>query len=338
MDGKNITIYDIAKEADVSPATVSRVITGNVGVSEEKAERVKKAIEKYQFVPNAMAKGLKEQRSKVIGVIVPDIKNPYFASLFYEIQIKAVKNDFMVFLCNTANDTQIELKMLRTLINKQVEALVIIGGALDYKVCDKAYIRELQEIAKKIPLVITTATPELECIKVTNNDLQCMALLTAHLAQKGYKKVALLGGNSKVIPSYDRRKYFLEYAQKNNLVTKKEWIIDGGFTIKSGIELMKKLWSVEDKPDAVCGINDLIALGILKFAHEQGLKVPSDIGIMGCDGIVQGETSYPALSTVATPYSQFGEAVIQSVLAAIQKQPYPKFVTIDMQLVNREST
>lgn len=244
----------------------------------------------------------------------------------------------MVFLCNTANDTQIELKMLRTLINKQVEALVIIGGALDYKVCDRAYIKELQGIAKKIPLVITTATPELECIKVTNNDSQCMALLTAHLAQKGYKRVALLGGNSKVIPSDDRRKYFLEYAQKNNLITKKKWIIDGGFTIKSGIELMEKLWSAEDKPDAVCGINDLIALGILKFAHEQGLKVPSDIGIMGCDGIAQGETSYPALSTVATPYRQFGEVVIQSVLAAIQKQPYPKFVAIDMQLVNREST
>lgn len=338
MNKRNITIYDIAKEAQVSPSTVSRVMSGNGAVSKDKAERVEKVIEKHRFVPNAMAKGLKEQRSKVIGVIVPDIKNPYFSSLFYQIQTRAIQEDFMVFLCNTDNDASVELKMLHALINKQVEAMVLIGGALDYQDCDGNYIQELQALAKKIPLVITTPSKQLDCIKVINNDRKCMELLVRHLAQKGYQKIALIGGNNNVIPSLNRRKYFLEYIQKNGLITEKEWMIDGGFSIESGINLMRKLWECDKKPDVVCGINDLIALGAIKCAHEMGLKIPADIGVMGCDGIAQGATSYPALSTVATPYSQFGEEMIKALQLALQNQTYEKLMTMDMKLIEREST
>ncbi|WP_069997408.1 LacI family DNA-binding transcriptional regulator [Cellulosilyticum sp. I15G10I2] len=338
MDKKSITIYDIAKEAGVSPATVSRVISGNAFVSGDKAERVRLAIEKYQFVPNAMAKGLKEQRSKVIGVIVPDIKNPYFSSLFYEIQIRAMQEDYMVFLCNTDDDNQAELKMLHTLVNKQAEAIVIIGGALDYKDCSKDYIKELQVLASRIPIVITTHTDQLDCIKVVNNERVGMELLTSHLAQRGYRKIALIGGNKNVIPSTDRRRYFLEYVEQNGLLTEKEWMIDGGFNIESGIALMEKLWACDKKPDAVCGINDLIALGALKFAHERGIKVPLDIGIAGCDGIALGAASYPALSTVATPYNHFGEKIIKTILLALQQQTYHRLNTIDMKLIIRQST
>lgn len=338
MEQKNITIYDIAAEAGVSASTVSRVITGNVAVSKEKAEKVRRAIEKYQFVPNAMARGLKEQRSKVIGVIVPDIKNPYFSSLFYEIQIRAIKEDFMVFLCNTNGDRQIELMMLRELSNKQAEAIVIIGGTLDYKDCDESYIDELEQLAQKIPIVITTSTNRLECIKVVNDDEKCMELLTAHLAKRGYSSVALIGGNNGVIPSCDRRKYFLKYAAAYNLKVKKEWMLDGGFDIQSGIELMQKLWDIDQKPDAVCGINDLVALGILKFAHARGINVPGDIGVMGCDGITLGTASSPELTTVATPYKAFGEAIIKAILKALQENVCKSLFVIDMQLIKRQST
>jgi len=338
MDKKSITIYDIAKESGVSASTVSRVISGNVAVSKDAKERVKKAIEKYHFILNAMAKGLKEQRSKVIGVIVPDIKNPYFSNLFYELQIRAIQEDFMVFLCNTYEDPQIELRMVHALMNKQVEAMVIICGALDYRACDKAYIKEIEMLSRKIPFVITTHTDKLDCIRVINNDKECMKLLTAHLAQKGYQKVALVGGHNGVIPSYDRRRYFLRYAEEYGLKTRKEWMIDGGFNIESGIAFMEKLWTKDKKPDAVCGINDLIALGILKFAQEQGLQVPKDLGVMGCDGIAQGATSYPALSTIATPYHQFGEEIMKVILLALQNKVYKKCITIDMKLIERQST
>ncbi|MDF2612741.1 MAG: transcriptional regulator, LacI family [Clostridia bacterium] len=338
MDKKNITIYDVAKEAGVSASTVSRVISGNVGVSKDAEERVRKAIEKYHFVPNAMAKGLKEKRSKVIGVIVPDIKNPYFSSLFYELQVRAIQEDFMVFLCNTYEDPQIELRMLRTLMNKQVEAMVIIGGALDYKSCENAYINELQTISKKIPLVITTHTMLLDCIKVVNDDKKCMELLVTHLAQKGYQKIALIGGNNNVVPSYDRRRFFLQYIEENRLTTQKEWMIDGGFSIESGIKLMQELFHSKEKPEVVCGINDLVALGALKYAHEHNMRIPEDIGVMGCDGIALGETSYPSLSTIATDYSAFGEEIVNSILSALHNKAYKRLMTIDMKLIARRST
>ncbi len=338
MSKKNITIYDIAKEAGVSPSTVSRVISGNIGVSEDKKKLVEAAIKKHQFVPNAMAKGLKEQRSNLIGIIVPDIKNPYYASLFYEVQLKALKEGFMVFLCNTQGDKAVELKMLRTLMNKQVEALVVIGGALDFKGCKEAYIEELQMIAEKIPVVITTEREHIDCIKVVNDDRMGMALLTQHLAQRGYQKVAFIGGNDEVIPSSDRRKYFLEYAEKNHLITKEEWIIDGGFDIRSGIEVMTKLWNCESKPDAVCGINDLVALGILNFAHKNHLSIPADIGVTGCDGIDLGETSYPGLSTIATPYEVFGKTIIDAILAAQGGEIGQKRISVSMGLIERRST
>ena len=338
MDKKNITIYNIAKEAGVSPSTVSRVITGNVGVAKDKEERIRAIIEKYHFIPNAMAKGLKEKRSKVIGVIVPNINNPYFSNLFYEIQMSAIKEDLMVLLCNTNGDPKMEMKMFHTLIHKQVEAMVIIGGALDDKDCSKEYIKEIERLARYIPVIITTPRKTLGCIKVVNDDEQCMKLMAEHLADRGYQKIALIGGNEEIIPSAYRRKYFFKYTKKNNLIVRKNWIINGGFDIKSGMMLMQKLWSYDEKPDAVCGINDLVALGILKYAYEKGISIPADLGVMGCDGINLGETSSPALSTVATHYHVFGETVIKAILTALGNKTYQDFIIINMELKKRQST
>ena len=131
---KAITIYDISKEANVSPSTVSRVINGNVKVSYEKTQRVKALIKKYNFQPNAIARGLIKKESNTIGVIIPDIKNPFFSSAFLEIEKAAMNRKYSVILCSSINkklqsDTEAETHYLNMLLEKQVDGIIFMGGA-----------------------------------------------------------------------------------------------------------------------------------------------------------------------------------------------------------------
>lgn len=335
---KNITIYDIAKEAKVSPSTVSRVLTGNATVSKDKLERVEAVIEKYQFIPNALARGLKEKRSKVIGIIVPDIKNPYFSNLFYEVQTRAIEENYMVFLCNTGGNIRIEREMVHTLINKQVEAMVIMGGGIDDLKCDKDYLQELNEVARKIPLVITNDRQPIDCLKVMNNDEKGIRSLVEFLVERGYKTAAFIGGRKEAIPTHDRRKYFLQYAKKEGLYVKKEWLLEGGYDAKSGRKLMEDLWAQQEKPEVVCGINDSVAHGILGFAHANRMQIPKDIGIVGCDGVTVEQAIFPSLTTIGTHYQLFGKQVIEAILLELEGKNQDSIKAIDMKLIPREST
>lgn len=334
---KNITIYDIANEAGVSPATVSRVINASAGVSPEKAKKIKEIIEKYQFRPNAIASGLKTKSSKNIGFLVPYITNPFYASHFHEMQLKAKENDYMVFLCNTEDDRSVESKALQSLIDQQVEAIVLIGGRIDELPMSNIHLRELIKINSKVPLILTSKTPEIECVQFVNDEKECMRQVVEHLASKGHKEVALVGGYDGAKPSYNRRRYFLEFLEKYNMQTRDEWMIDSATDYSDGIYVMEQLWQCKHRPTAVCAINDLVALGVLKACYNKGIQVPRDLAVMGCDGIEQAEHSIPGLTSVATDYKAFGEKILTYIMDENHKHKY-ECIKIPMKLIIREST
>lgn len=334
---KSVTIYDIASEAGVSPATVSRVINSSAGVSPEKEVRIKEVIDKYQFRPNAIATGLKTKSSKTIGFIVPDIKNTYFAQIFYELQVRAKQKDYMVFLCNTENDREVESKILHALLDKQVETVVMMGGRIDDFPINSLRLRELTKINKKVPLVLTSRTSEIDCMQLINDDKGCMRQVVEHLVSKGHKDVALVGGNDTIKPSYYRRRYFLEIMEEYRMNIKDEWLIDSELTMAGGIEALEKLWACEQKPTAICGINDMVAMGVVNACHKKKIQVPEQVAIIGCDGVPQTEFSIPALTTVATDYAFFGQSILDYILEE-DKSKIEKCIKVPMKIIVREST
>lgn len=334
---KRVTIYEIANEAGVSAATVSRVINASAGVSPEKEAKIKEIIEKYQFRPNAIAKGLKTKSSKTIGFIVPDIKNAYFAHVFHELQVRAKQNNYMVFLCNTENDRETESRTLHALLDKQVEAIVIMGGRIDDLPINSLHLRELIQINKKVPLILTSRASEIDCIQIINNDRECMRQVVEHLSSRGHTEIALVGGNDSIKPSYYRRRYFLEFMEEYHMTIRDEWLIDSELNMAGGIEAMKFLWECKKRPTAVCGINDMVAMGMLNTCYKKGIKVPKQLAVMGCDGVPQSEFSTPALTTVATNYMGFGEKFLSYIMDE-NRLGKGMCEEIQMEIIVREST
>ena len=165
-EGRAITIYDIAKEANVSAATVSRVLTNSTNVRTDKRERILEIIEKYNFRPNAMARGLVDTRSKTIGIMVADIRNPFYSELFVACEAAARRKGYTVLLCNSYCDREQEKILLEMLEEKRVDAIIQMGGRVDEVCTNKEYAEHVNRTTKNIPMMITGKLDGTGCYRV----------------------------------------------------------------------------------------------------------------------------------------------------------------------------
>lgn len=192
VEGKNITIYDIAKEAGVSAATVSRVLTSNANVRPEKKERIQKLIEKYNFKPNAMARGLSDTRSKIIGIIAADVRNPFYAQVFVACEMAARKLGYTVLLCNSLGEREQELNQLGKLHEQRVDAVIQLGGRVDDLVSDAEYAKQVNKLLNAVPMVVTGKLDGTQCYQVQIDAVKTMDLLMEHLIRLGHREIALV--------------------------------------------------------------------------------------------------------------------------------------------------
>ena len=195
---KKITIIEIAEMAEVSTATVSRVINNTGKVEAGKKEKILELIEKYDYRPNQIAKALQARKSNTIGFVVPHINSPYYAGIFYETEIAAKKRGYTLLLCNSEADKHLESNILDTFVSANVRAIVFMGGRLDDMYTDKKYINEIEKINKKIPIISCVDIPELNCAQVYQEQKISADELLRHLSKEGYRDVVWLGGYKNV--------------------------------------------------------------------------------------------------------------------------------------------
>ena len=181
MKRERVSIYRIAKEAGVSPATVSCVLTRNAKVSDEKRIKVEELIQKYDFRPNAMARGLSSTKSKIIGLLVPDIRNPFYATLAVECERAASKRGYILMLCNSMNNMELEEYHLQKMFEQRVDALILMGGKVDELVSDRDYVEKMNQTADSTPVVITGKLDGSNCYKVNIDEAQAMDCLMEYL-------------------------------------------------------------------------------------------------------------------------------------------------------------
>ena len=205
MEKETISIYTIAKEAGVSPATVSRVLTGNAKVSEEKKSKVEALIRKYDFRPNALARGLSSVETKMIGLMVSDIRNPFYATMAVECEKAANENGYLLLLCNSLGSNEMEVSYLEKFSGQRVDAIIQIGGKVDELVSDTSYVENINRVANTTPILITGKLDGADCYQVNIDEGQSMELLMQFLIENGHQDIALMGGRDNVKSTLDKR-------------------------------------------------------------------------------------------------------------------------------------
>lgn len=336
---KAVTIYDIAKEAGVSPATVSRVLTGSTNVKEDKKEKILHLIEKYDFRPNALARGLSDTKSRVIGIIAADVRNPYYAAMFLACEMAAKEIGYTVLLCNSLSAIDQEIKQLETLQEQRVDVIIQLGGAVDDLVSNVDYVERVNRVMDTIPVVVTGKLDGTKCYQVQIDAMYASELLLEHLIGLGHRDIALVGGSMRVSSTYEKYQQYLKTLRKHRIDFKEEYIAEGGYDYQSGYDGMSELFSKHIIPTAVIAINDFSAAGVLRCILDNGYHVPEDISIVSYDNTMIAELLIPKLTSIDYKYTEFGKKLIDTAVAAVNKQgDIPMLQRIDSTLVVRESS
>ena len=339
MEKGTISIYTIAREAGVSPATVSRVLNGSAKVSEEKRIRVQSLIEKYSFTPNALARGLSNVETKVIGLMVSDIRNPFYATLVVECEKAANERGYLMMLCNSLGSNEMELYYLEKFNSQQVDAVTQIGGKVDELISDTGYVEHVNKIASSMPVLINGKLDGADCYQVNIDEGQAMELLISFLIRNGHRDIALLGGRDNVKSTVDKRLRYRQMLWKYGIPVNEEYIIDGdSYDIESGSEAMRQFIREDHPmPTVIIAINDFTAVGVVRTLREAGYQIPEDISVVSFDNTYIAETCMPRLTCVGYDYRMFGHLLIDTAVRAIRKEEPPRVQMVKSRLVIRDS-
>lgn len=336
---KNITIYDIAKEADVSVSTVSRVLNSTAPVKASTKETIMRIIEKYKFQPNALARGLIKKESGTIAMIVPDITNPFFPEVFWGSENEAREKGYTFFLCNTAGEYSRESEYLSIFREKRVEGIIFVGGRINLANCQPELVQEVMEVAKGTPIVLVNGNLAKSGLhRIYTDEAAGAAMSTQHLIDLGHKDIAFIGGLDFMTTTNQKVKAVKKKLEEHQLSLRKEWVHYGEFSIKAGRELMNKLLDGEERPTAVICVNDFTAIGAIKAAMERGLRIPDDISIVGFDDSPLSTAVIPELTTVTQNTYELGRLAVERIYQIINGIPAKKNTVLQPELIVRQST
>ncbi len=339
VESKNITIYDIAKEAGVSPATVSRVMTNSANVRAEKRNRVLQIIDKYNFKPNALAKGLSETSTKSIGIVVADVRNPFYAQLFVACESAAQKAGYTVTLYNSFGITANEIEQLEILQRQKVDAIVQIGGRVDDLDTDRGYAEAVKKLTQTTPLIVTgLLADDVPSHSVVIDAESATDLLMEHLLALGHTRIAIVGGRDDVRSSVEKKDIYAKILTDHGIEVNPAYIVEGSYSIESGYECMKQIMQLPKLPTAIIAINDFAAAGVVRAIEDSGYRIPQDFSVASFDNTYISEVMIPKLTSVDYNYENFGKCLIETAIAVSKGEDVPLRQTVDPTLVKRESS
>lgn len=338
LENRNITIYDIAREAGVSAATVSRVLTNNANVRPEKKEKVQALIRKYNFKPSALARGLSDTKSKVLGIIAADVRNSYYAEVVVACEVAAREAGYTVLLCNSLGETERERRQLETLYEQRVGAIIQLGGRVDDLVSDTDYVELVNQMTNNIPMVVSGKLDGTLCYQVQIDAMKAMDLLMEHLIDLGHRQIAMVGGRMDVLSTYEKLQRYKQILKNYHLDFHEEYVIEGGYDFKTGYRGMNALFECEKMPTAVVAINDYAAVGVMHSIYEHGKQIPEDFSVVSYDNTQLTELMMPRLTSIDYRYEVFGRKLVETAIAAAEGGEMPRIQLVTPKLVVREST
>jgi len=327
------TIRDVASRAEVSIATASRVVNGNRPVHPDIRERVLKAVEELDYRPNFLARGLRQSNTCMIGLIIPDNSNPFYAELARAIEDAGFAEGYSVILCNSYLSEEKQQAYIDVLLSHKVDGVIIINMLLPP-------LKSIGRIlAENIPIVIANVESfVLDIDQVVVNYHQGGYLAGQYLLRLNHQRIGGITYSQPFSYTTPRIVGFREALSEGGIELTTEDFAIGNGRYESGYKAMQEL--LQRRPDltAVFVFNDLMALGAIGALHAQGIRVPEDLSIIGYDNIFYASAFQPALTTIAQPIATMGQACIALLLDRIQQpDKQPTHISLPVELIERST-
>lgn len=331
MKNENLSIKEVARLAGTSVATVSRVINQNGRFSKETEKRVREVIEKYNYRPNELARSLRGDKAQVVGVIVPDITQEFFAHIAREIEVDLLKQGYMAIICDTNESVELEKQYIETLKAMRVGGIIYVSG--DQKI----------EPIRDIPAVYVDRKPEFleeeqsSCF-IGGDNYQGGYLAAERLIKAGRRRIAVVL-HSKTIATQDRRLHGYRQALRDNGIDFSEELIYKVETVgmEQGYRVSKEIWENSERVDGIFYASDILAIGGLQYFQEQGVKIPQELSVIGIDGIPLSARVTPALTTVRQDYIKYGSLAADAIIRMMRGDQEKRTYILSMELIERET-
>lgn len=328
-------IREIAKRARVSTATVSRAINRIPTVNPQLAKRVWNVVEELGYYPNTQARALVSGRSRIFGLIISEITNPFFPEIVEVFERIAVQNDYEIMLTSTGNDPEHMKTAVRRMIERRVEGVAIMTFGME-----EALLEDLK--LRKVPLVFVDVGPARPRVSNILIDYQHgIRQAVQHLAALRHSTIAFISGPLHLKSAEARKQAFLRSMREIGLEVDPALIVEGTHTIEGGIAAFGRLLAHTTRPTAVLCSNDMTAMGVMRKAYEEGIHIPSDLSVIGFDDIRLAQFVLPALTTVQMSQADLARLAFNALLAELQRDaPSPNGTeyVLKTHLVLREST
>ncbi|MFH1446166.1 MAG: LacI family DNA-binding transcriptional regulator [Chloroflexota bacterium] len=331
---KRVTMKDVAQAAGVSITTVSHVVNATRHVDSTTRARVLEALDNLGYFPNSIASSLRSGKTKIIGLIVPDASNPFFADVSRQIENIGYQQGYSVILCNSDNDPAKQSNYINTLLAKQVDGVIFIsaGGAPG----DLIHFSE-----RGIPVVVADRDVPLDLADVVLLDNEQAGYdATQHLIELGHTRIACITGPNHLSPSMQRVEGFRRALREHQIPCDPEMILPGDFRFQSGEAVITRLLAYQSPPTAVFVLNDMMAIGAMTAVRKHGFNVPGDISIVGFDDIELASAVTPALTTIAQPMGEIARHTTDLLISRLQgdQEDAKKRIVLSARLVIRDST
>ncbi|MBM7598984.1 LacI family transcriptional regulator [Virgibacillus halotolerans] len=322
------TIRDVAKLAKVSVATVSRVINESGYVNVKTKQKVEEVIEELDYRPNDVARSLFKGKSKMIALFVPDIMNPFFPELARAVEDITNKHGYTFILCNTDNDNKKEMAYMNALLQKSIDGMILVSNTMT-----ASQIKDT-----KVPIISLDRKTRSDLISVTVNNREGARQAVGYMKELGCKRIAHIAGPDSASSARSRMEGYLNEVQEEKWFSN-SFIRAGNYSIDEAYKVTKTLLKDNPNIDGIFVANDLMAVGVLKAAASLKIKVPDELSVISFDGIKLGETTSPALTTMAQPIYHIGKRAAEILLEKIEKPgTVIQSEEHQVQLIIREST
>ncbi|MBC1503471.1 catabolite control protein A [Listeria booriae] len=302
----NVTIYDVAREANVSMATVSRVVNGNPNVKPITRKKVLDVIKQLGYRPNAVARGLASKKTTTVGVMIPDISNVFYAELARGIEDIATMYKYNIILSNSDENEDKELQVLNTLLGKQVDGIIYMGERIS---------EQLQEEFDRspAPVVLAGSVDAANKIASVNIDYkQASYEAVSRFTKNGRKKIAFISGSlDEPVNSELKLGGYREALKEAKIKFNEDYVLESAYNYEAGVKAWEQLSSLKATPDAIYVADDELAMGVLNAALDAGVKVPEDLEIVTSNNTKLTLMARPQLSTVVQPLYDIGAVAMR---------------------------
>lgn len=310
-----VTIYDVAREAGVSMATVSRVVNNNPNVKPQTRKKVFEAIERLGYRPNAVARGLASKKTTTVGVVIPDISNSIFSEVARGIEDIANMYHYNIILCNADKKKEKEIRVINTLLEKQVDGLLFMGGTVT-----EDHIQAFR--TSTVPIVLCGTRDDKDQFPSVDIDHEAAAYDAVKLLiGQGHSKIGMISGTLQdPANGYSRYQGYKKALEEAGLAVSEDLVRIGNYRYESGYDVMKYFLQLSDRPSSIFAATDEMAIGAIHAIQDEGLRVPEDISVISVDNIRMASMVRPLLTTVAQPMYDIGAVSMRLLTKLMNKE------------------